>query len=271
MSLIYELNNTDNFSLPEWELFNGCQYFTDFSFNAGHEAIDLTGNKATTNSVTYNEYNSGPGSQAIAPIFDGSSTAYSLDYATQFDLTEGLTLFAFIKRNGNNTSFRQIFSKQYASTAVSPFLDWMLSVKDNFVALRIGVTSINTTVPIPDGEWAHIVFISDGSEWRVYLNQKLEYQQALTRLPSNTNSIGPRIGHLSWGSPSEFFIGDIAQVGCWNRAIKPYEVSELYDYSWGIKSASETFILSDAPVSDGGGEGGGGSAIGAAVYHFNRD
>jgi len=224
-------------SLPNIPLFNDCVFFTDFSLSPLSEAYDKSPYKNQTTAVTGSiDVVSGPANQATVPLFNGSNTLYELTYDDSFNLDSGngYTIFAFVKRTGNNTGFRQIFSKQFASTASSPFLDWMLANSNNNIAWRVGFGAASTSVSIDLDVWNHFVMTGDGARLQIYKNGVQEYDVAAVYTPSNTNSITPKIGALNFtGTPAEHWLGAVAQAGLWDRHLNANEVAELYDYSLG--------------------------------------
>jgi len=215
----------------------GCKYFSDFSFGPGQQAVDLTDYQATTNTVAIGGLDrSSPLGTGITTDGGTSNYGYVLNHQAQHNLDDGsgFTIYAFIKRTATNSGVRQLFNKQFTTTATSPFLDWMLALKNDNFELRIGASFLSTSIATTLDVWHSMVFTGDGTNWRIYLDGILQQTNGISATPSNTNSITPRIGHLNFtGTPAEVFIGVIGQVGIWNRALSQQEVLRLDRHARG--------------------------------------
>ncbi|MGI9010383.1 MAG: LamG-like jellyroll fold domain-containing protein [Nitrososphaeraceae archaeon] len=77
-----------------------------------------------------------------------------------------------------------------------------------------------------DGQWQHGVVTFDGSIVRLYVNGIQVKSTSTTSLPDTSGNQPLRIGANSL-SIGDIFVGDIDEVGVWNRALSTSEIANL--------------------------------------------
>ena len=111
-----------------------------------------------------------------------------------------------------------------------------------------GATSITSTTPVPVGCWNHLCITATSadpvSNIRVYLNSQL-YASSTT---SNTFASSDKLfigSELDTATPSDFYIGQIADVRLYNRKLSDNDVRQLYNWSPGLttQTATGTYAL----------------------------
>jgi trimeric autotransporter adhesin len=85
------------------------------------------------------------------------------------------------------------------------------------------ISSMVSNQLINDGKWHHVVWTSDGTKGKMYIDGKFDSDLTQTRM---TESAAAYIG---FDAPNgEYFIGDIAQVAVYTQTLAAHEVENLY-------------------------------------------
>ena len=81
------------------------------------------------------------------------------------------------------------------------------------------------------GEWIHIVATYDGTTQKLFINSSLidstEVDEEITTI---TNA---KIGTRNFDTPAVFFVGNIDEIGIWDRALSAEEIEEIYRIKYG--------------------------------------
>lgn len=175
--------------------------------------------------------------------FDGVDDFVSIADAPSFDLTNAITLDAWIYRTKSN-AYQAIVGKWSGNAyPYAPGEDaqrsYMLYVHNsNGLAMIISTNGgqrsgdhayvIGATVPL--NTWAHVAGTYDGSSINLYLNGNpagsIPYNQ-----PAFDSTAPVRIGtYVNVGYPQEAlsFGGNIDEVEIFNRALSPSEIDSIY-------------------------------------------
>jgi hypothetical protein len=101
-------------------------------------------------------------------------------------------------------------------------------------------------------EWSHIAFVKSGQTWNFYLNGMLvhSYTENNVFSPFGTSLY---LGAITCCS-GEFFYGRLDDIGIWNRALSPEELSDVFlapPPVAGCMDVSACNFNADAEVSDG--------------------
>ncbi len=91
----------------------------------------------------------------------------------------------------------------------------------------IGVGLINLNGQLTTNVWHNVVFVSDGSISKFFLNGNLINQTTLGTGMCSSN-LGLVVGRGTNGSGPMWFTGNFDDIGIWNRALTPAEIQTLY-------------------------------------------
>jgi hypothetical protein len=192
-----------------------------FGFNeaSGTTVLDSSGanNHGTITSATLTT----AGKFGGALSFNGASSWVTVPDAPSLDLTNGLTLEAWVNPSALS-GWRTVLLKESTGT-----LSYALYANDNTpnpaLTVRIGGADRSAvgTSALPLNTWTHLAATYDGAQLRLYVNGV----QAGSRAQTGTMmvSAGPlRIGgNAVW---TEFFAGRIDEVRVYNRALSAAEI-----------------------------------------------
>jgi uncharacterized protein (TIGR02145 family) len=102
---------------------------------------------------------------------------------------------------------------------------------------------VSSGVQLVVGQWYHIVCIKNGTQHRVWLNNQL-IQNDISG--SFLNSLYPTSIIGNTGTPSsQGSLGKLDDIGIWNRALTPQEITNLYNAQSGIIIPTTTSCLND--------------------------
>jgi len=80
-------------------------------------------------------------------------------------------------------------------------------------------------------EWIHIVASYDGGTQKLYINSSL-IGSVVIDVDINTTT-NAKIGTRNFDTPAVFFVGNIDEIGIWDRALSAEEVEEIYRIKYG--------------------------------------
>ena len=160
-----------------------------------------------------------------AAEFDGTTGIVRIPHHGVYDITEAITLAAWIRADSLNTS-NTIVAK--GDTA------WRLHQNNSnerfaghFNLSGGGWTTGAESLTYPGhGRWLHVVSTYDGSDLKVYINGQLE-ESASVPGTMVTNAVDVTIGeNLEY--PGRFWHGGISDVRVYNRALNLWEINKIY-------------------------------------------
>lgn len=149
-----------------------------------------------------------------------------------------ISLSAWVKSTSGGT--QMIVSKfSGVGTHTDPYFQYNLQLLQGSSLfprffLSIGGTAYyaaNNTISINHNQWYHIAGTYDGTTMRLYLNGS---QIATTAVTGNIKSYSTPVYISKNGALGETFIGNIDEVGIWNRTLSASEVSQLYNSGNGL-------------------------------------
>ncbi|MCI0463980.1 MAG: Ig-like domain-containing protein, partial [Gemmataceae bacterium] len=166
--------------------------------------------------------------------FDGVSDWVTIADNDLLDLTDGMTLEAWVKLDVA-TEVRDVLIKEGAGVDVFNLYarNWRGLPEGNVFVAGSNRTAEGTTLGA--GVWVHLAAVYDGSELRYYANGVQQASLSISgSLPSSTGPL--RIGGNSlWG---EFFDGRIDDVRVYNHALTQAEIQA--DMLVAVSTSSDT-------------------------------
>jgi hypothetical protein len=162
-----------------------------------------------------------PGVVAGALEFDGEGDYVDLGAAADFDITDRITVCAWVKVTAFDTDWQAIVAK--GDTA------WRLS-RDQGNNLHFACTGlwpewVRGSANVNDGQWHHVAGTYDGRELRLYVDGKLD-ASARTQGSINVNAYPVYIGENA-EHPQREWHGLIDEVRLYNYALSDTEIKSL--------------------------------------------
>lgn len=175
------------------------------------------GNRGTLEPDTANGPEWVRGKFGSALEFDGSDDYVRVEDSSSLDLTDRLTLAAWVNPS-NTTGIRDVIAKSGS---------YRLTIQNGGeVCLSMdGVGTGCTTRTLPEGEWHHISATWDGDTAEIYIDGESDLTETMTgTLAASSNNLG--IGAET--SPTQHhFSGRIDEVVIYGRALLPDEIKEI--------------------------------------------
>jgi len=161
------------------------------------------------------------GKFGAALSFDGSSSWVTVADAPDLDLSDGMTLEAWVRPSALGTSWRTVLFKERSGGVV-----YSLYANQNS-GLPVGQVYIGGeqnatgTAQLPLDTWTHVAVTFDGTSLRLYVDGTLTNTTAISGAMSGSD--GPlRIGgNAIW---NEWFDGLIDELRIYDRALSPTEI-----------------------------------------------
>lgn len=220
---------------PSYVPTSGLVGWWSFTGNANDESGN-NNNGTTFGVVLNNDRNDIPNSSYQ---FDGIDDYISITPSSTLDFSQGLTisvwnkitsvttgsnnLSAFLVSRDNDTSdghFHLAYDKQ--STSITGGQHYQGSLK---YSLNSVYTS--TALTYPQSQWHHTVMTYDNSQLKIYLDGNLS-NTVLLSVPIESLTSNILLGkHLNSSYPY-LFKGLMDDLGIWNRALNPQEITDLF-------------------------------------------
>jgi hypothetical protein len=191
-----------------------------YSFNAGTGSVAADssgrGNNGTISGATWVT-----GKYGKALSFNGSSSVVTIPDTSSLDLTNGVTLEAWVSPSTLGTSWRTVvFKERTGGMEYALYANQDTGVPVGQVYMG-GERNATGTARLATGAWTHLALTYDGAALRVYVNG------ALVRSVAQTGSMTPSTGPLRIGGNGiwpEWFAGAIDEVRVYNRALGATEL-----------------------------------------------
>ncbi len=115
-----------------------------------------------------------------------------------------------------------------------------------FMVIKNGVSyTLNSSVPVNDNAWHHVVATYDNSTMKLYVDGVLQNSASYGFGSLPTNSFPVQLGKpYDSANPNGYFNGMMDEVAIYNRSLNASEISQMYDYS---KNGLGTYFT--APIS----------------------
>ena len=196
-----------------------------YSFDAGSgtTAADSSGkgNTGTLANATW----TASGKFGSALTFNGTSSQVNIPDNTTLDLTNGMTLSAWVYPTSAASGWRTVILKENTSDLVYSLYGSSDISFPQGMRVAGGLTkSASGTVAPPPNTWTYLAVTYDGANLRMYVNGALTSTVAATGNMANS-TLPLRIGgNAIWG---EYFTGRIDEVRIFNRALPAAEVTTM--------------------------------------------
>jgi Concanavalin A-like lectin/glucanases superfamily/Bacterial Ig domain len=156
-----------------------------------------------------------------ALAFDGTHDWVTVADASDLDLSQGMTLEAWVRPSALGTSWRTVLFKERSGGVVySLYANQSSGLPDGQVYIG-GEQNATGSVQLPLATWTHLAVTFDGASLRLYVDGTLTRTTAVSGAMSGSD--GPlRIGgNAIW---DEWFDGLIDELRIYNRALSPTEI-----------------------------------------------
>jgi len=175
------------------------------------------------------------------------------DYALNFDGTNDYVSIPDDPFSNNNTFTIQAWVKPEAAgdNAYHGFLGWQTggrkpslwvsptgdlhydSYKGN--TRFDGLISDGNNKFFTTGQWVHVVWTNDGSNYKIYKNGSLVATRTAPDTFYASNNYGYQIGKVD-----NYFEGQIDEVAIWDVALSTNDITALYNSGFGLKSSANS-------------------------------
>ncbi len=205
---------------------NGLVAAFGFNENTGTTVNDNSGNNnngTLTNGPTW----SASGKFGSAILFDGTNDFVNVNDANSLDLTNGMTIEAWINAS-NLTGYKTVICKENGTNNLAYALSPNNSASGSAnqrpnTRIRIGntTTTVTGTTKLVLNTWTHIASTYNGSVLRLYINGvQVSTANVTGNMAATTNPL--RIGGTT--ALSQYFTGLIDEVRIYNRALSQSEI-----------------------------------------------
>ena len=175
------------------------------------------------------------------------------DYALNFDGTNDYVSIPDDPFSNNNTFTIQAWVKPEAAgdNAYHGFLGWQTggrkpslwvsptgdlhydSYKGN--TRFSGIISDGNNRFFTTGQWVHVVWTNDGSNYKIYKNGSLVATETAPDTFNASDDYGYQIGKVD-----NYFEGQIDEVAIWDVALSINDINALYNSGFGLKSSANS-------------------------------
>ena len=246
--LFYYDTSTNNYSDTcnnvSGSLTQGLVGYWPFCGNANDDSGN--GNNGTVNGATLTTDRFGNSNSSYS--FDGVNNFISVPSNSSISPTNSLTLSCWVYVNNSN-AWNQFVTKRFSDN-ISPFNSYIIAENNNGQGSSENYTSgikfannsvsLNDNNSLPINVWYNYVLVYDGSTMKLYRNGIL------------VNSISAS-GEISYSSLPLYFgstgvigqclNGKLDDIGIWNRALTPTEVTQLYNQNQCFTNTTVTDTL----------------------------
>lgn len=191
-----------------------------FDEDSGDTAVDSSGNGFDGLLVGQTQRVDGVSGGALN--FDGDDDYVDIGKGPEFDITEQITLMAWIQVN--------VFDQQWQGIVTKGDTSWRLSRgggdNGHFACTGFWPEWLNGKVSLDDGKWHHVAGVYDGMKLYLYIDGALDISQETSgRISVNDSPV-----HIGSNSEKEGFLwnGMIDDVRIYSYALNADEVAAIY-------------------------------------------
>lgn len=231
--------------------------FTETSGTTATDSSPQQNNGTYTNGVVLASSGPYPGPGNKAANFDGSDDYVTMPNEKLYDLTDAITVAAWIKVDAFDDTDQAIVSKGNNA--------WSLQRDGNnngvsFYCRNLSTDTVASTVNVNDGRWHYVAGVYTGSQLQIYVDGILSNSVSSTgSIRENNRAVD--IGRCNQGGGREFD-GSIHDVRLYSRALSAAEVAELY----GLIGHWKLDETSGSVAADSSGMGLNGTVIGPPTW-----
>ena len=226
--------------------YSGLVAAYSFGEGAGPESTDVSGNGHTGSIDGATWTTSGRYGDALR--FDGVDDWVTVPDAGGLDLTDQMTLEAWVRPDALGTVWRTVALKEQSGNLVYALYANAQTNGPNGHAFVGGDMDVGSTSRLPVNRWTHVATTYDGSTLRLYVNGATVGSRTLSgRLTTSTGAL--RIGgNAVW---DEWFSGTIDDVRVYSRAIGPKDVKKDMRSSLPDASDAQSPTAPGSPAKSG--------------------
>ena len=187
-----------------------------------------------------------------ALMFDGIDDYVEVENESIFDITNQITVSAWIKVNA--------FTKSYQAIATKGDSAWRIQRWSSTNRIEFACTGLSHSIPhgsligninVNDGQWHHVAGVYDGTRIYLYIDG-VQDVNTLTSGSIKTNDYKVMIGENAQ-QRNRYWNGLIDDVRVYNRALDPSEIVALPNDSslighWKLDEANPNVIVTAAPT-----------------------
>jgi hypothetical protein len=201
------------------------------------------GNNGTVNGATLTTDRFGNSNSAYS--FNGANNYIEIGNSPQIDTMDDFTISTWYTTNTISPQFQHLVSKDFMGAP--PTGDWDLFLNYNKVKFDITLNANNyfglSNASIPLNTWNNIVITRNSSSGIVntYINGVLD--NTFTGYIGTYSNI-QRLNFGRQGSSNQHFLnGKLDDIGIWNRALSPSEVTQLFNQNQCFTNTTVTDTL----------------------------
>jgi hypothetical protein len=191
--------------------------------SGGLQARDSSGNGYHGTLVGKPTWRREGGAIGGALEFDGTGDYVVIGNQRQFDITDEITVAAWIKVNRFDRNWQAIVGKGD--------LSWRIARDRDRDCLQFAFNSVPNEqllkgqIIVTDGQWHHVAGVYDGRQMSLYIDGQLDVSQATTtNIPVSDKPV--YIGENSQAR-GRYWNGRISDVRVYRRALTPQEIAAL--------------------------------------------
>jgi hypothetical protein len=192
-----------------------------YGFNEGANTTVADSSGSGNNGTASNTTWSTAGKFGNALSFNGTSSWVTVADASSLDLTNGMTLEAWVRPTALGATWRCVIFKERPGGIVYSLYaneDTAKPIGQVYVA---GEQNALGSVTLPLNAWTHLAVTFDGTTLRLYVNGALAGSKAVTGSMAASTGVLRIGGNAIW---PEFFAGLIDEVRVYNRALSATEI-----------------------------------------------
>ena len=142
-----------------------------------------------------------------------------------FNITQTLTVSAWIYLNTESSAWQSVICKGNTSSMSSPYA---LLIRYMKLTLLLNRNEFRSSVTVPANQWVHIAVTWNHNTIKFYLNGVLDTSQSYFSYDLNVIDDNCVIGKDAPGA-TEWFDGNLDEILIYNRALSETEIQTLYN------------------------------------------
>jgi hypothetical protein len=189
-----------------------------FDESTGKSVLDSSGN---LNHGTVSGASRTAGKFGNALQFDGVNDMVTVADADSLDLTEAMTLEAWVKPTALGSMWRTVVIKEQSNQLAYALYAGNGNSRPSGHVYTTGDRAVAGSTALQKGKWAHLASTWDGTTLRLYVNGRQVAKAPLRPSAVRSGRVLRFGGNAVW---PEWFKGAIDEVRIYNRALSPQEL-----------------------------------------------